>query len=242
MAKPVADGAIRSQTWYHDYHGRTGGPERNDPLADAGVIFQMAAMDIAMLRALASLRIPHSARESIRVLDVGCAGGRSLAPLIRYGFHPGNLHGVDILEDRIALGVRNYPAFRFLVGDGTNLPYRTGMFDVVMESAMFVQVLDEEIAGEIASEMRRVTRTGGTILLGDWRYEDPRRPGTYRALSRRRIARLFPGMRARAWFSGPLVPPIGRRLSRSTPSLYFLAQRIMPILVGYRVVILGTES
>src|SRR5262245_4244322 len=187
MTKPIADDAIRSEAWYRDYRDRTGGPERNDPLTDAGVIFQAAAMDIAMVRALASLRIPHAARESIRVLDVGCAGGRSLAPLIRFGFHPGHLHGVDILEDRIALGARNYPAFRFLVGDGTSLPYRTEMFDVVMESAMFVQVLDEDIAGRIASEMRRVTRAGGAILLGDWRYEDPRRPGTYRALSRRRV-------------------------------------------------------
>jgi SAM-dependent methyltransferase len=205
------------------------------------VIFQMAATDIAMLRALASLGISETARETTRILDVGCAGGRSLAPLIRYGFHPRHLHGIDILEDRVALGVRNYPAFRFLVGDGTSLPYRTGAFDVVMESAMFVQVLDEEMARQIASEMRRVTKPGGAILLGDWRYDDPRRPGIYRGVSRRRIMRLFPRMQARACFGGALVPPVGRRLSRSAPSLYFLAQRIMPILVGYRVMVLGKE-
>ena len=166
MTSPVVDRAARSDAWYHDYHSRTGGPQRNDPLTDAGVIFQVAATDIAMLRAFAALEISEIARERTRILDVGCAGGRSLAPLIRCGFHPRHLHGVDILADRVALGTRNYPAFRFLVGDGTNLPYRTGAFDVVMESAMFVQVPDEEIAKQIASEMRRVTRSGGAILLG----------------------------------------------------------------------------
>jgi hypothetical protein len=29
-----------------------------------------------------------------------------------------------------------------------------------------------------------------------------------------------------------LVPPLGRRLSRITPSLYFLTQRLIPFAVG----------
>src|SRR5206468_1094411 len=38
-----------------------------------------------------------------RILDVGCAGGKTLLTFLRYGAEPENLFGVDLLEHEIEL-------------------------------------------------------------------------------------------------------------------------------------------
>jgi ubiquinone/menaquinone biosynthesis C-methylase UbiE len=143
---------------------------------------------------------------------------------------------IDISEERVAQGRRRLPALDLRQGDATAMPYATGTFDLVIESTMFTQMTDEIAAAAIASEMVRVTKPGGYILLTDWRYNFGR-PG-YRGLSRARIKTLFGSFEGVARKHGALLPPIGRTLSRYASWLYFPVCALMPLLVGQLTVVL----
>lgn len=216
--------------WYERYY-RDKGAERNDLLANPGVLFQAFAADRALIAALQGCGLERGAA---RVLDVGCGGGAGLALLQRLGFVPEHLFGVDILEPRVALARRLVPNTNVSRQDAAAMSFPDGAFDIVCESTMFYQITDEVLAGRIAGEMVRVTRPGGFLILTDWRYA---RPGSamYRSVTPRRIARLF-GVGAatavRRRLRGALVPPLGRFLSRRAPGLYFAVHALAPPLVG----------
>lgn len=113
-------------------------------------------------------------------------------------------------------------------------------FDLVFESTMFVQITDDKLARCIASEMMRVLKPGGFILIADWRYNKAG-DRTYKAMSNGRIKRLFHiGSLTRQCgvYPGMLVPPVGRLLSRRLPFAYFMAQFMFPFLVGQVVTVL----
>ena len=211
--------------------------DRDSLLRNPEVLFQSLARDAAMVRALGSIDPdPHSAR----VLDVGCGDGDGLWILVRLGFEPANLFGVDIQEDRIRKAKAKIPLVKFECADATSLRFRDGTFDIVMESMMFLQLTDEEIASRIASEMIRVTKLGGTLLVSDWRYS---KPGSreFKGVSASRIANLYQvGTRTevRQTIRGLLIPPVGRFLSKYLPSSYFMVHALCPLLVGHRITVL----
>ena len=173
-------------------------------------------------------------RTVTRVLDVGCGAGASLLRFVGMGFEPSNLYGVDIMDERIREARARLPGLKFSCADATALPFESNSFDLVLESTMFVQLTDEALAQKIAAEMLRVTKKNGHLLLIDWRYSKPG-SADYRGLSMQRLKRLFavPTDSCVEFVSpGSLVPPIGRRISRSLPSLYFLLEAVFPILAG----------
>jgi hypothetical protein len=82
--------------------------------------------------------------------------------------------------------------------------------------------------------MLRVTKPGGFLVLADWRYGKPGNPN-YRALSTERIRRLFAVGSETAivkQYTGALVPPLGRFLSKRAPWSYFLVKAIIPWAAG----------
>lgn len=115
-----------------------------------------AALRERVLRLLAPLD------GSERVLDSGCGAGAfafAVAPLVR------SVVGIDLSEDLIAAGRELAPAnCELLVGDATALPFGYGSFDI----AGCMRVLHHAHRPElIVSELARVTRPGGKILLVD---------------------------------------------------------------------------
>jgi len=221
---------IIGEKWYRHYYADKGA-DRNDLLRNPEVLFQSLAQERALVRALQLVR-PN--RESARVLDVGCGDGPTLLTLLRLGFAPENLYGIDFQEERIEKARGKCPGIRFANGDATHLEFANESFDVVHEAMMFIHSVDEELSRKIAGEMVRVTKPGGHILLCDWRYA---RPGSaaHQAVTQKRIAMLFDngGQTSQCGvFAGPLVPPVGRFLSRRLPSVYFLVGRLLPFLVG----------
>ena len=150
------------------------------------------------------------------------------------------MFGIDILEERIEKAKRRYPAIKWNCGNAANMEFPDDEFDMVLESTMFYVISDENLASSIASEMVRVTKPGGFILLIDWRYGLPWEK-EFRAVTNRRVKRLFRvGEKTviEKTYRGALVPPVGRFISKNLPSMYFLVQRLMPFLVGMRLVIL----
>jgi ubiquinone/menaquinone biosynthesis C-methylase UbiE len=151
------------------------------------------------------------------------------------------LTGVDIQKERIDEAKRRFPNVNFVHCDAAKMQFQDETFDIVTESTMFVQLTDDNLAHSIASEMIRVTKTGGYIMLVDWRYSKPWDKKHYKGLSIRRIKDLFSVPSKTIIFSvfnGALIPSIGRFFSKRIPSLYFLVQTIFPFLVGQKTTIL----
>ena len=101
-----------------------------------------------------------------RVLDVACGAGQTAIPMSRAG---AKVTGVDIATNlieqaRARAHAENLDA-RFDEGDAEMLPYDDGSFDIVISliGAMFAP--RPEL---VASELKRVCRPGGRIIMGNW--------------------------------------------------------------------------
>ncbi len=210
--------------WYKRY--RPAMPAtRHDPLTNPEVLFQHLAFERSVITALrASSLIPTTSK----VLDVGCGNGASVAKLLPLGFVSSNLYGVDLLEERIVDARRRYAGIHFSRDDASALSFPSNTFDLVTASSMFVQIEDEALARRIADEMTRVTRSSANLMIVDWRYGKK----GYKAVTQQRITSLFPSCEVIEVARGALIPPIGRAISRYTPSLYFMVQALFPVLVG----------
>jgi SAM-dependent methyltransferase len=92
-----------------------------------------------------------------RILDVGCGTGANLLMLSKYG----DAEGVDISEDALAF-CRERGLDKVKLGAAEELPYDDGTFDLVTAFDV-VEHIDDDLAG--LSEMRRVLRPGGRVLL-----------------------------------------------------------------------------
>jgi ubiquinone/menaquinone biosynthesis C-methylase UbiE len=218
---------------YYKKHGRA----RNDLLANPEVLFQTLAADRANISALQKLDLN---RDDARVLDVGCGTGASLLQFMRLGFDASNLVGIDTSDERIAEASELLPGVAFRKESADALPFADGEFDLVFESTMLGTLESATLLENIAREMLRVTKPGGYVMLADWRYSREG-SGVKTAISAGWIAKLFSvgtATRVVARERGALVPPLGRRLSRITPSLYFLTQRLFPFAVGQMTTVL----
>ena len=109
----------------------------------------------------------------MKLLDLGCGDGTTAIPSAKRG---ANVLGVDIASNLVAAGNERVKAeglanCTFQEGDATDLQgIDDNSFDVVVSifGAMFApRPLD------VAKEMVRVTKPGGTIYMGNWIPGDP---------------------------------------------------------------------
>ncbi len=100
------------------------------------------------------------------MLDVGCGAGQIALPAARAGVR---VTGVDIASNLIDTARQRAAAeglpVRFDEGDAEHLPYNDASFDIVVSliGAMFAPRPDL-----VASELLRVTRPGGRIVMANW--------------------------------------------------------------------------
>jgi SAM-dependent methyltransferase len=101
-----------------------------------------------------------------RVLDVGCGTG-SLVGSILDRTQRARVVGIDPAQAFIDYSRTRYPASRasFDCGSAFKLPYADGSFDHSLSLLVFHFL---EHPGTAASEMRRVTRAGGTVAACTW--------------------------------------------------------------------------
>ncbi len=92
-----------------------------------------------------------------RILDVGCGTGANVLMLSQFG----DAEGVDISEDALAF-CRERGLDKVKLGPAEGLPYQDATFDLVTALDV-VEHMDDDLAG--LSEMRRVLRPGGRVLL-----------------------------------------------------------------------------
>lgn len=147
-----------------------------------------------------------------RVLDVGCGNGAVLADILALGAEAADLHGVDLLEDRVEAARRRLPASRIEVGDARALPYEDASFDLVLGFTLLSSVVDAEARRAVASEMVRVLKPGGLIVLYDFRVNPTNRH--VRPLKPDELPLLFKARGRIQTRSVTLAPPVVRALVR----------------------------
>jgi ubiquinone/menaquinone biosynthesis C-methylase UbiE len=146
------------------------------------------------------------------IADIGCGQGRWLLEFLQWGAMAANLHGIDLLGERIAYARERLAGCDLRCGDARQLPWRDGSFDLVTQFTVFSSIADGGVRAEVAAEMLRVLRPGGRILWYDCRYSNPSRPAV-RGLNRDDIRTLFPSCSIR--FTGTtLMPALSRWVAR----------------------------
>lgn len=171
----------------------------------------------AMLRLFAGLGWTEFA--SRRLLEVGCGSGGNLLELLRLGFDPTRLAGVELLPERAARARQVLPASLAVhAGDALALDLPPGSQDVVFVSTVFSSLLDDAFQQRLADAMWRWVAPGGGVLWYDFTVDNPRNPDV-RGVPLARIGSLFPHGRVLAR-RVTLAPPIARHVVRVHPCLY----------------------
>jgi ubiquinone/menaquinone biosynthesis C-methylase UbiE len=179
-----------------------------------------------LLEAMISRRLGAGLR-SARVLDVGCGRGDWLVWLRGLGVADHNLHGVDLLADRIASAQKAHPTFAFVQANAEEFDGDDASFDLVVCSTLFSSILDPGMATRVARNIDRILAPGGAIIWYDFRYRNPGNPHT-RPMTRPRIKALFEALEPDL-HSLTLVPPLARRLGPAAGALYPLLAAIPPL-------------
>jgi SAM-dependent methyltransferase len=170
-------------------------------------LFIYHSRERVFLATLASLgMLPLANRKA---LDVGCGDGGVLRDLRRYGARAEDLHGIDLLPERVERARQLTPGAAIEVGDAQSLRYEAASFDLVLGFTLLSSVVDEGARRRVASEMLRVARPGGAIVLYDF-WTNPTNPDA-RPLRRAEVSSLFAG-RAVGFRGVTLAPPIVRAL------------------------------
>jgi SAM-dependent methyltransferase len=158
---------------------------------------------------------------ALRLLEVGCGAGGNLLELLRLGFAPEHLRGVDLLPERVAQARAALPASVGLdAGDATALDLAPASQDVVFVATVFSSLLDDVFQHRLADTMWRWVAPGGAVLWYDFTFDNPRNPDV-RGVPLRRIRELFPKGRITAR-RVTLAPPLARAVVRVHPALYTL--------------------
>ncbi len=174
-------------------------------------------------RALIALfaRIGWADLSNKRLFEVGCGGGANLLELLRLGFAPQHLSGVELLPERFERARGVLPAALALhAGDALQLNLPAASQDAVFASTVFSSLLDDAFQQRLADAMWRWVKPGGGVLWYDFTVDNPRNADV-RGVPLARLRALFPEGRVRAR-RVTLAPPIARAVTRVHPALYTL--------------------
>ncbi|MGD0479740.1 MAG: class I SAM-dependent methyltransferase [Terracidiphilus sp.] len=164
----------------------------------------------------------------LRVLDVGCGSGGWLRQLLAWGASVENLHGIDLLADRIDRARQLAPKIDHRVGSGWQLPFDSAAMNLVTAHTVFSSILDADARQSLAAEMLRVVAPQGSILIFDFRISHPRNRNTI-GIRKSEIRRLFLGFELDS-HSLELAPPIARKIAPVAPVVALALEALCPLL------------
>ena len=99
------------------------------------------------------------------VLDVGCGTGTQL---MAYADEGAMCHGIDLSPAMLDVARRKLGDRADLtVGDATSMPYADDEFDLSVAS-LFLHELPPEVAMSVLTEMARVTKPDGSVMVIDY--------------------------------------------------------------------------
>jgi SAM-dependent methyltransferase len=171
----------------------------------------------ALLRGFSRRRLTDLA--SLRLTEVGCGSGGNLLELLRLGFAPEHLCGLELLPERHAQARQVLPeATPVWLGDALQAPVPDASQDLVLQSTVFSSLLDDAFQQQLAHTMWGWLKPGGHLLWYDFTVDNPRNPDV-RGVPLARLRALFPQGHVQAE-RVTLAPPLARVLCRIHPGLY----------------------
>lgn len=143
---------------------------RSAELYDVGVEFLFGGTADVMRRQIIPPLVAHARGRDrpLRVLEVACGTGRAGAQLLRalpdsqYTGLDLSPYYVDVARERLA----EFPGARFVAANAESLPFGDGTFDAVCSVYLFHE-LPRNARRRVWSEMRRVLRPGGCVVIED---------------------------------------------------------------------------
>jgi len=110
--------------------------------------------------------IKNQVGKNKKVLDVGCGNGRYFEALDGKGVE---YMGVDSCEGLIKKTRKHENTkTEFLVGDILDLPFEKDQFDYVLGIAVLHHIPSRELQLKALSEMHRVLKPGGKLIMTNW--------------------------------------------------------------------------
>ena len=197
-------------------YARRGAPERYSflqPDVWQSVQERQRAMLACFVRAgWATLADKHA-------VEVGCGAGGNLLELLRLGFMPERLTGIELLPERAAHARQVLPAaLRLIEGDASAAPIAPGSQHLVLQSTVFSSLQSSATRTALAAAMWRWLAPGGAVLWYDFTVDNPRNPDV-RGVPRTELRALFPQARITA-HRVTLAPPLARAVCRIHARLY----------------------
>ena len=158
-----------------------------------------------------------------QALELGCGTGGNLLELLRMGFMPSHLKGIEIDEHRHAHAREVLPSSLHLIygdalGDEAQRVIAPLSQDLVLQATVFSSILDGALQEHLADAMWRWVRPGGGVLWYDFTVDNPHNLKV-RGVPVERVRQLFPQahMHVRPV---TLAPPVARWACRRNPALY----------------------
>lgn len=160
----------------------------------------------------------HQDLAALRLVEVGCGAGGNLLDLLRWGFAPSHLMGLELLPERHEQARAVLPqATAVWLGNAIEAPVEPGSCDLVLQSTVFSSLLDDPFQQQMADAMWRWLKPGGAAIWYDFTVDNPRNPDV-RGVPLARVRQLFPAGRI-THRRVTLAPPLARALCRLHPGL-----------------------
>lgn len=170
-----------------------------------------------LLRLWAQLGVHDLAQR--RLVEVGCGTGGNLLEMLRLGFAPQHLQGIELLPERLQTARAVLPAaVQLHLGDASITPIEPASQDIVLLSTVFSSLLDAAFQDHLAQVIWQWLRPGGAVLWYDFTVNNPNNRDV-RGVPLSRLRQLFPQARV-LHRRVTLAPPLARLLCRVHPSLY----------------------
>lgn len=168
-----------------------------------------------------------------RICELGCGSGAKLLELIRFGFDPSNLYGVELIEERYQKALHVLPrACSLYCGNASDIDLQDGYFDIVYLSTVFSSILDDDLRSEVGERSWQLLKPGGAVLIYDFVYNNPSNPNV-KALKSVEVKNLFPAAESIEQWRLTVAPPVSRVACRLLPQLYSLLS-LIPFLKTHR--------
>ena len=175
-----------------------------------------------------------------RLTEVGCGAGGNLLEMLRIGFAPEHLTGIELLPERHAAAQALLPAsLQLHLGDATQHPLAPQSQDLVLQSTVFSSILVEAVQQALAEAMWRWLKPGGAVLWYDFTVNNPRNPDV-RGVPLKRVRALFPQGQVQAQRL-TLAPPLARAVCRLHPAAYTVFNAI-PLLRTHVLAVISKPS
>ena len=136
-----------------------------------------------------ALKSTLNAAKGHRVLDIGCGVGRWSSRLLKLN---ASVVGIDFSESMIKEAEKRQQASNsnnraeFVIATAQDLPFKDSTFDYILSVTVLQHIVDDEEVKKAASEMIRVVRPGGKIIILEVSLSEKRQsaldfPTAYRA-------------------------------------------------------------